>query len=308
VAHGQEHSSVLRDGQSRTRRQSDYGKSFRCQGQDDAGRPPDQVVGCRGEVLGAIRYRWAEVLSISMFGNWFRRRSDGKDSGERLVAALEEIAQALGRIALALASGAEATATTCSGQTGLPAAPGAVAPADMAAIVRQPPVSDAVSGGARETREDVKQVGDSGSVKFSDLPVGCPDRASILIDFLDARGIKVTLQPVKDEVDAVLDRLSQAIGVRYASIAPFYSRLKSNLSDGRAFTLNLKNEPLERVSDICQVAQELHRLAFLEEYLYRKSPHFLLHARPSRLPRAINFMTGGWLERHALNVVRSSVQ
>lgn len=126
------------------------------------------------------------------------------------------------------------------------------------------------------------------------------DRRDILRGFLSDRGIKIKSERERDDADEVLDRLAVLMGSRFRHVRTFYERLKSAMSAGRSFTLNLRNESKEVVSSTCQLATELHRIAFLEEYRYRKSPQYLLYARPSRLPRALNFLAGGWLERYAV--------
>lgn len=68
----------------------------------------------------------------------------------------------------------------------------------------------------------------------------------------------------------------------------------------------------------CQLARDLHQVAFLTEYRYLKSPQYVIQATPSRASQAINFINGGWLEHYvrlkfheafaALDVPRSFIQ
>lgn len=69
------------------------------------------------------------------------------------------------------------------------------------------------------------------------------------------------------------------------------------MNTGRSFNLNLRNESQQTVADTTNLCTNLHKLAFLTEYHYQKSPAFQLHATPSTIPRALNFYSGQWLER-----------
>ncbi len=129
-----------------------------------------------------------------------------------------------------------------------------------------------------------------------------PDELAAAIDFLAQRGIQVKSLPPPDDAEEHLAPIATFMGERYASIKTFYQRLKATLGSGRALTLNLADEPQEVMGATCQLATDLHALAFLAEYKYKRSPQYLLHARINRLPRALNFLSGGWLERYAASL------
>jgi hypothetical protein len=118
-----------------------------------------------------------------------------------------------------------------------------------------------------------------------------------LQEFLKTRGIQIKRIPPRQECDDILDRLAMFMGNRYNSIEKLYARIKSSMDRGYSFTIDLKNLPQEQIANICQLATRLHDLAFLEEYRYQKSPHFILSAKPSRNPKALSFFSGQWLER-----------
>ncbi len=126
------------------------------------------------------------------------------------------------------------------------------------------------------------------------------DRRDVLRDFLSERGVRIKVERERDDADETLDRLAAFLGSRFHHVKIFYERLKGAMNEGRPFTLSLKGAPQDVISSTCQLATELHKIAFLEEYRYRRSPQCLLYVRPSRLPRALNFLSGGWLERYAL--------
>ena len=120
-----------------------------------------------------------------------------------------------------------------------------------------------------------------------------------LLALLAAKSIQVKTLPTPEEGEEHLTHIALHMGERYAAVRLFYQRLKSTLGSGHPLTLNLGEEPQEHVSATCQLATDLHNLAFLSDYKYRRSPQYLLHARVNRVPRALNFLAGGWLERYA---------
>jgi len=119
---------------------------------------------------------------------------------------------------------------------------------------------------------------------------------SEITDFLLSRGIRIKNIPSEDASNNEIDLISVYMGTRYELIMKFYERIKTNLNMGTSFMMNLKNETQESLSSICQLANKLHRIAFLEDYHYQKSPKYILTARTSRASKALNFLSGGWLE------------
>lgn len=115
--------------------------------------------------------------------------------------------------------------------------------------------------------------------------------------FLNSKNIKIK-SIAAEEKEEKLDQIAAFMGSRYSFIKRFYGMVKSNMKSGSSFSLNLRDEPQQVVSSTCQVAKELHDIAFLEEYRYSKAPRCLLVARPSRSPQALNFLAGNWLERY----------
>ncbi|MFT0814480.1 hypothetical protein [Synechococcus sp. OH20] len=115
--------------------------------------------------------------------------------------------------------------------------------------------------------------------------------------FLSSKNIKIKSIDVKEKEEK-LDQIAAFMGNRYSLIKRFYGMIKSNMNSGNSFSINLKDEPQQVISSTCQVAKELHGIAFLEEYRYFKAPRYLLVARPSRSSQALNFLSGKWLERY----------
>lgn len=133
------------------------------------------------------------------------------------------------------------------------------------------------------------------------------DASHPLVEFLAKRKIAVKTLPEEDEGDEVLGRLAQHIGSRYTTVKKLLDAIKWSLRNGKPINLFMKNERQEVVSNTCQIASMLHEIAFLTRYRYERSPKCLLRAEPSRFPRAINFFTGGWLERYIKNEVLSAL-
>ncbi|MFB2977176.1 hypothetical protein [Microseira sp. BLCC-F43] len=98
------------------------------------------------------------------------------------------------------------------------------------------------------------------------------------------------------------------MGNRYSRIKKFYEKVKASMNSGKSFTINLRNDTQEQISNICQLANDLYKIAFLEEYKYQKYPRFILYARPSRMPKCLNFLSGQWLERFVKEQVIQLVQ
>ena len=200
--------------------------------------------------------------------------------------ALEDIASSLRRIAAALEAGAFHSAAERD-------APGR---SDGASLLHRPPTKSPTP-----TKDpDGEGTAEEGGRTDAATTAAEEERRALLRQFLADRGITIKHERERGEADAVLDRVALFLGSRYPQVRKLCEHLKRHMNDGRAFTLNLRDEPQEAVSNICQLAHQLHTLAILEEYQYRRSPHYLLRARPSREPRAINFLNGGWLERYAL--------
>ncbi len=117
-----------------------------------------------------------------------------------------------------------------------------------------------------------------------------------IVAFLQSKGIEIKSIP-PEQSDEVLGKIAIFMGNRYSLIERFYKNIKFTLNSGQAFKINLKDATQEQVASITHLAKKLHQIAFLEEYYYQKSPKFILSARPNRIPQAINFLTGQWLER-----------
>lgn len=126
--------------------------------------------------------------------------------------------------------------------------------------------------------------------------------------FLADKNIQVKTFQTDEEIDDVLDNIALFMGNRYNKVKKVYNTIKSKLNTGTGFKLDLKNATQEEVSYSCQLCNSLHQIAFLSEYKYFKSPQFVINGRPNRIPTAINFFTGQWLERFIKTEVKNSIR
>lgn len=126
--------------------------------------------------------------------------------------------------------------------------------------------------------------------------------------FLADKNIQVKTFQTDEEIDDVLDNIALFMGNRYNKVKKVYNTIKRNLNTGTSFSLDLKNATQEEVSYSCQLCNSLHQIAFLSEYKYFKSPQFVINGRPNRIPAAIKFFTGQWLERFIKTEVKNSIR
>jgi hypothetical protein len=104
-----------------------------------------------------------------------------------------------------------------------------------------------------------------------------------------------------EEKEKELDQIADLMGSQYSLIKRFYRMIKSSMSSGNSFSIDLRDEPQQVIDTTRQLATELHKIAFLEEYRYSEAPKCLLEARASRSKQALNFLSGNWLERYVRN-------
>lgn len=126
--------------------------------------------------------------------------------------------------------------------------------------------------------------------------------------FLADKNIQVKTFQTDEEIDDVLDNIALFMGNRYNRVKKVYNTIKSKLNTGTGFRLDLKNATQEEVSYSCQLCNSLHQIAFLSDYKYFKSPQFVINGRPNRIPTAIKFFTGQWLERFIKTEVKNSIR
>lgn len=127
---------------------------------------------------------------------------------------------------------------------------------------------------------------------------------NVLIDKLQDNNITVKTHVQENNS---LDHIACFMGDRYSEIKKVYETIKRHLNRPNGFHLNLKNATQSEISASCQLCTNLYDIAFLSEYKYDKSPKYFIHATPNKIPIAINFLTGHWLEIFIRKTIQDSL-
>lgn len=170
--------------------------------------------------------------------------------------------------------------------------------ADKESVVNS--IFDSSNGQVVEQPETTNEIKNEQTIQVNDI--------NPIFRFLADRNIQVKTFQTDEEIDDVLDNIALFMGNRYNRVKKVYNSIKSKLNSGTGFRLDLKNATQEEVSYSCQLCNSLHQIAFLSEYKYFKSPKFLINAKPNRIPTAINFFTGQWLERFIKTEVKNTIR
>lgn len=161
-------------------------------------------------------------------------------------------------------------------------------------------IFDSSNGQALEQSETTNEIENEQTIQVNDI--------NPIFRFLAERNIQVKTFQTDEEIDDVLDNIALFMGNRYNRVKKVYNSIKSKLNSGTGFKLDLKNVTQEEVNYSCQLCNSLRQIAFLSEYKYFKSPQFLIKAKPNRIPVAINFFTGQWLERFIKTEVKNTIR
>ncbi|MGM9794889.1 MAG: hypothetical protein ACI3ZZ_01530 [Candidatus Aphodosoma sp.] len=151
--------------------------------------------------------------------------------------------------------------------------------------------------------DDISDVED---VEDTDISL-CEDEYNNIISHLDDCGISIVNICNNEDVSDALKSLSLFMGNKYEYISDIYKKIKARLGDGRTITANLRNKSQEEISSTCQFCTLLYNIAFLSEYKYRKSPNYILYAKPNRDPKVINFLTGHWFELYVKTLFENEI-
>lgn len=131
---------------------------------------------------------------------------------------------------------------------------------------------------------------------------------NILIDKLQEKNITVKTYVDSITENTSLDNVAYFMGNRYNDIRKVYETIKRHLNKPNGFHLDLKNATQSEISASCQLCTTLYDIAFLSEYKYDKSPRYFIHATPNKIPIAINFLTGHWLEIFIRKTIQDSLK
>jgi hypothetical protein len=129
------------------------------------------------------------------------------------------------------------------------------------------------------------------------------DRTAQLPAWLAQRGVTIQREKGPAMVEEALLPIASLIGGQYDRVKLVVDALKRGNGEGTPQTVNLKDQPAVVVTSSVHLAHQLHQLALIEAFKYYRAPAFQLHLTASRLPVAINFITGGWLELYVRTVL-----
>ncbi|MDR1732364.1 MAG: hypothetical protein LBR61_09775 [Synergistaceae bacterium] len=135
------------------------------------------------------------------------------------------------------------------------------------------------------------------------LPKGVPSTFSAeklkdLRLYLANRGIRVTWLPDESDLDPRHSEVAGFLGRYYTSIRPFYNKLKTTLNEGQEIEFSLIGYQGREVTHTLNLCKMLLDVGFLATFTYRRAPYCRIVARINRVPAAINFLSGGWLEHY----------
>lgn len=130
----------------------------------------------------------------------------------------------------------------------------------------------------------------------------------IIKQYLAARNIQVRKIPGDEVITSLVENIAEFMGQKYQKIKKLLDPIKRSMNTGTYINLDLKNYGQEEVSSICHLGKSLHEIAYLTEYRYHKSPRFMLSCLPNRIPQAINFVNGKWLEIYIKLTLRKFLQ
>ncbi|MDW8373779.1 MAG: hypothetical protein RMM29_09075 [Planctomycetota bacterium] len=106
--------------------------------------------------------------------------------------------------------------------------------------------------------------------------------------------------------EQTLNALAVFMAERYGAIAGTLAKMKRAINqNGGHFNDCLAQQPPRVISDCCQWCTRLHELGFLEEYHYKPAPQCQIVGRVSSLPLVQGFLSGHWLERAVLELLRA---
>lgn len=138
-----------------------------------------------------------------------------------------------------------------------------------------------------------RPVRDDGS--SSDAPL---QERPTLLDFLGRRGFTVQSMALPTDEAEPMNRLAWFLGSRFASLRSQLRKIKVSMNNGLRFTLDLAEATDAELSNNCQFATLAREQGLLQDCQYVRQPRRALRVVCNRSPEALNFFSGGWLERY----------
>lgn len=147
---------------------------------------------------------------------------------------------------------------------------------------------DGISGNLTLPAVNVHETGGQFSMK----------QLEFLYSHLKNCGIEVVSVPDETSLPPEVSQTAAFLGKYLQYVQPFYNMMKTTLNDCREFRFSLANSGSRAVTHTLNFCRLLKAAGFLSSYTYRKSPQYSIIARVKRLPDALNFISGGWLEHY----------
>lgn len=113
----------------------------------------------------------------------------------------------------------------------------------------------------------------------------------------------IKIKKINNAVD-IFDDIALFMGNKYSLIKNIYILIKRDLNLKTGINLVMKNKIPEEISAATNLCLKLYNIAFLEEYIYLKSPKFILRCKAGKSSIGTNFLTGGWFERYTFLILR----
>ena len=123
--------------------------------------------------------------------------------------------------------------------------------------------------------------------------------------YLEDHGVEIVSVPDEGDLPANISQMASFLGKYIAYVQPFYDTLKTTLNSGKAFQFSLAKQPGRTVTHTLNFCRMLRSAGFLTSFSYQRTPQHSIVARVNRVPAAINFLTGGWLEHYVRDRVIS---
>lgn len=125
-----------------------------------------------------------------------------------------------------------------------------------------------------------------------------------LIQFLNSKNIQIDSSNTEIETEKIINNLAVSLANKYNILRELLTNIKRNMNKGGDFYLSIKKLSQNDIAVICQFANRLHNIAFLEQYNYKKSPYYNIFIKTTTLPIAQRFFSGQWLERFVFVTVK----
>lgn len=125
--------------------------------------------------------------------------------------------------------------------------------------------------------------------------------------YFEDKGFEVFHTHDLDSANPMFITIANNIGSSYSAVEPLIKEIKRNLAKGQQFTLCIKEYSPKDITYMCGLATTLKQHGLLKEYIYKKSPHFIILAKPENSSKIHDFYTGHWLEYYTASVVRSAM-